>query len=89
MHIIITHDYSDRQLVCCGSAVTHPFYIHLDSDGSAFVIDHRNVGYVYHYDMDGNFNTSFQPRGYPCDTAIKDNYLLITDFQNNKVYKYI
>ena len=59
MHIIITHDYSDRQLVCCGSAVTHPFYIHLDSDGSAFVIDHRNGGYVYHYDMDGNFNTSF------------------------------
>ena len=70
------------------SDATRPFYIRFDSDGSAFVIDHRNGGYVYHYDMDGNFITSFQPGGYPCDIAFKDDYLFIIDFQNNKVYNY-
>ena len=70
------------------SDVINPFYIRFDSDGSAFVIDHRSGGYVYHYDMDGNFITSFQPGGYPCDIAFQEDYLFITDYSNNKVYKY-
>ena len=70
------------------SDVIRPFYIRFDSDGSAFIIDHRNGGYVYHYDMDGNFITSFQPGGYPCDVAIKDDNLFITSYTNNNLYKY-
>ena len=70
------------------SGPTRPFYIRFYSDGSAFVIDHNDGGYVYHYDKNGNFITSFRPGGYPCDIAFKDDYLFITDYQNNKVYKY-
>ena len=69
--------------------VENPFYIRFDSNGSAFVvIDPGNGGYVYHYDKDGNFIMSFQPGGYPCDIAIKDDYLFITDFENSNLYKY-
>ena len=70
------------------SNATLPFYIRFDSDGSAFVTDAKDGGYVYHYDMDGNFITSFQPGGYPLDIAFKDDYLFITDYRNSKVYKY-
>ena len=70
------------------SGPTRPFYIRFYSDGSAFVIDHKYGGYVYHYDKNGNFITSFRPGGYPCDIAFKDDYLFTTDYQNNNLYKY-